>query len=208
MTTSRQRVNAYIQNRKAATAEDISQALGMTAANARHHLTILRDQGVIEIIGQRPNMGKGRPSQVYGATIQAAEDSLGRLTSALLAEIKYLQSPDAQSQSLERISKRLTSRSNRKDQHLSAHLTQRLYDAIQQLNQSNYQARWEAHIAAPQLILGHCPFKSIIDSHPELCKIDALMLESLLDEPVEQLAKLSPDVRGAPVCVFQIGSNY
>ena len=56
-------------------------------------------------------------------------------------------------------------------------LTRRLYRTTEILNQQHYQARWEARPDAPRLVLGHCPFSAILEEHPELCKLDAYLIE-------------------------------
>jgi predicted ArsR family transcriptional regulator len=204
MKTTRQRILEYIESQRAVTATDISQALRMTPANARHHLAILQEQGSVKIIGQRPKEGKGRPAQVFSTSGQITGNNLDQLSSALLAEAEQRLSPGAHQNYLKRIAQRLTpppANNGRRGSNLS----QRLYDTIQHLNKRDYHARWEAHVFAPRLILGHCPYRAIIKEHPELCQIDTHILEDLLGEEVEQLAKLTPDNRGATSCIFQIG---
>jgi predicted ArsR family transcriptional regulator len=83
-----------------------------------------------------------------------------------------------------------------------ASLTHRLYQAIQRLNQMGYQARWEAHSEAPRLLLGHCPYAAILSKHPELCQMDAYLLEELMGVPADQIKKLAQDSRGARYCLF------
>lgn len=207
MRTSRRKVFDFIVSQRAVTARDISQAFDMTPANARHHLAILQDQGSVEIIGQRPSIGKGRPAQLFGLARYKSENNLGKLASILLDELEDSMPSHAYQHTLQRIAKRMQLKLSTSSLSVSAHLTQRLYQVIQVLNTSNYQARWEAHISAPHLILGHCPYKSILNHHPVMCQLDTLLLESMLEEPVEQIAKLEPDSRGLPICVFQIGRN-
>jgi predicted ArsR family transcriptional regulator len=67
-----------------------------------------------------------------------------------------------------------------------------------------YQARWEAHADAPRLTLGHCPYAAILPEHPELCALDAALLETLLGAPATQVAKLARDGRGGMYCLFVI----
>jgi predicted ArsR family transcriptional regulator len=207
MKTSRQRVLEYVESHRAVTATDIGQALGMTPANARHHLAILQEQGSIKVIGQRRKGGKGRPTQVFGPASQFAGNNLDRLSSALLAEAEQNLNPGAYQDYLKRVANRLIAPPALDGQRRGAHLSQRLYEAIQQLNKRRYYARWEAHAHAPRLILENCPYKAIIAEHPELCQIDALILEALLDERVVQAAKLATDDRGATACIFQIGNQ-
>jgi len=86
-------------------------------------------------------------------------------------------------------------------------LTQRLYQTVRRLNELHYQARWEAWRGAPRLILGHCPYAAIIDQHPELCRLDAYLLEGLAGAQVEQTSKLAPDIQGALHCIFRIAEE-
>jgi len=76
---------------------------------------------------------------------------------------------------------------------------------MQALNELNYEARWEAHADAPQVVLGHCPYAEIIDAHPELCQMDTFLLEILIGERAEQVEKLALNVRGWPYCLFRVG---
>jgi predicted ArsR family transcriptional regulator len=85
------------------------------------------------------------------------------------------------------------------------HITQRLAAAVRRLNDLEYQARWEAHALAPRVILGNCPYAAIIEGHPELCQMDAYLLENQLGQAVSQTAKLERNPQGLPVCVFALG---
>ena len=203
MKTSRQRVLEYVETQRAVTALEISHALKMTPANARHHLSILLEQGAIEVIGQRAREGKGRPTKVFGLARHRSYNNIHLLTSALLTEIQQSSTSQTYTESLERIARRLTAQVT-DERPQSKHLTQRLYESILLLNKMTYQARWEAHSGAPRLTLENCPYRAIIDQHPEICQLDAMILKSLLNQEVVQLSKLNPDARGVPVCVFRI----
>jgi predicted ArsR family transcriptional regulator len=72
---------------------------------------------------------------------------------------------------------------------------------MDRLSALHYEPRWEARAAGPEIILGHCPFASIIARHPELCQLDAHLLEQGL---VRQAAKLEPNQRGLPICIFAV----
>ena len=211
MKTSRQRLLEYIQAHRVVTVEDLSRALRMTRANARHHLGILKEQGVVELVGQRPSQGKGRPAQIYSLSEQMQSHNLDRLVSVLLQEILSPKPIDKQVRVFQSLAQRMLASqpSERGSQEVqtppSPNLTQRLYAAVRRLNEFNYQARWEAHSLAPQLILGHCPYASILPQHPEMCRFDSVLLEEMLGCAVIQTAKLESDPRGAVHCIFQVG---
>jgi predicted ArsR family transcriptional regulator len=202
MTATRGRILDYLQVRKTATANEISYALGLTAADVRHHLAILISEGAVEVTGKRQGRGRGRPAHIYSSTTQAQRHNLDRLSCALLDEFVAPSEEPDQSYNIERISTRLLGKVNN-----GGNLTQRLYRSVEKLNELNYQAHWEAHSSAPRLILGHCPYALIIETNPELCQIDAVMLEKLINVPVRQIGKLILDDRGAKHCIFEIGQT-
>jgi predicted ArsR family transcriptional regulator len=191
--TSRQRVYQYIQSQRAVTAGDISRALRMTPANARHHLDILEQEGLVQTAGVRPAEGRGRQAKIYTMSQPAQGNNLAGLAHALLEEIP----PGA----AQRLAERLVG-----PQPKPRHLTLRLAALAQRLNELHYQARWEARASGPIVLLENCPYAAIIDLHPELCQMDAALLEEMLGSQVEQRARLERDRRGGRFCMFQVKS--
>jgi predicted ArsR family transcriptional regulator len=206
MKTTRQQVIEHLHSRRQTSAQEISRVLRMTPANARHHLNTLLNEGVIEVAGQQPASGKGRPTRLYRLTQPAHRHSLDKLASTLLEELAALLPPDDHESCLGRIAARLQGEAASPEgdaRGSSARpLPQALFETVRRLNELNYAARWEAHARGPRLILGHCPFAAIIQEHPELCRMDAHLLEGLLGAPVQQLARLVPDGQGERQCVF------
>ena len=83
MVTSRQRLLDYIREHQAVTVSEISRALRMTPANARHHLSILTELNLVEAVSVRRWNG-GRPaSQVYSFRAVHAGNNLAELASAV-----------------------------------------------------------------------------------------------------------------------------
>jgi predicted ArsR family transcriptional regulator len=74
---------------------------------------------------------------------------------------------------------------------------------VEKLNQMNYHARWEAGAEGPRILFGHCPYAAIIARHPELCKMDASLLEELMGRSATQTSKIGRD--GSLLCVFVLG---
>ena len=83
-------------------------------------------------------------------------------------------------------------------------LTRRLAQAVDRLNELHYQARWEAGASGPRIILGHCPYGGIVESHPELCRVDAFFLEECVGMSAQLTAKLEPGRQGLPFCLFAL----
>lgn len=199
MKTSRQQILDYIRAQKSVTSFDLSRALGMTRANARHHLEILKDECAVEVTGQRQAQARGRPSLVYSLSESILGHNLDRLALAFLEDVTLLDETK-----LNILAERIARKAGNTNFEKSEGLTSRLYKIIQQLNEMHYFARWEARVGAPRIIFGHCPYRVIIDAHPELCKLDTYLLQNMTGYPAEQISKLVPDWRGGTNCTFRM----
>jgi predicted ArsR family transcriptional regulator len=211
VTTSRKSIIDYLQAKPQATAIELSRALKMTPANVRHHLSVLIDEGAVELATRIPPRGRGRPALLYTLTQKSHDNNLDGLSHVLLKAYLEDRSAEERSHTLQHIARNLAM----SDEHnpastlasLLVNLTHRLYQAIQHLNKMGYQARWEAHSEAPRLLLGHCPYATILQEHPELCQMDSYLLEELLGVPANQIKKRAQDSRGARYCLFIAGKT-
>ena len=201
MPTTRQRILEYIQSKEVVTAAEISSALHMTSANARHHLSALRDEGVVQVIGQRPTPRRGRPKDLYRLWRPLARHNLDGLAQALLAELLEKVDTEAHGELLEKIALKMAPPAPA----TSKNLTQRLAQVMQYLNRMSYQARWEAHAQGPRVIFQHCPYAAIVEPHPEVCRMDQFLLRNMLGLPVQQISRLEMTPSSIPQCVFRIG---
>jgi predicted ArsR family transcriptional regulator len=59
----------------------------MTRANAHHHLQILINQELVQIVGKKQSRNKGRPAILYGLSRHSQGENVDRLADALLTEI-------------------------------------------------------------------------------------------------------------------------
>ena len=200
MITARQKVLAYLNKTRTASAREVSRALKMSVATVRHHLRVLVSDGRLEMSSARRREERGRPEKVYSLPRAALGDNLSMLADALLAEAgskPALSGVDVVR--IEALAKHLVSESNFAGQPIA----KRLNLVVEKLNEMNYHARWEAGSAGPRIIFGHCPYAAIIEKHPELCRMDEAMLKDLMGQSAEQLSKIGRD--GSSVCIFAIG---
>ncbi len=198
MANARQKILNYILEQKSATVEELSRVFTVTPANIRHHLSILIEQGSVIIIGVKPAKLKGRPAQIYGGTQQINRDNLETLTEVLLSQVLNNIGQNEAEQVLRSVADQMVA-NYPVDKH---NPTRQLYSSIRTMNRMNYQAHWEARGENPHIMLGHCPYRGLLDRHPEICRMDGFVLEALLDAPVEQIEKLTHDERGLSKCVF------
>jgi predicted ArsR family transcriptional regulator len=203
MQTTRQRIIDHLESVRLASAAEIGSALGITPADARHHLGILLAEGAVTISGHRQGIGRSRPTSLYALTGQVTRHNLDGLSSALLVELLSPLDAEGQQDALQSLARRLSGGSGLQ----AGHLSRRLTACVQHLNELGYQSRWEAHAEGPRLVFEHCPYALILAEHPELCQVDALLLEDLLSAPVRQAARLAPDRRGGRHCIFTMSSR-
>lgn len=209
MKSTRQQIIDLLDDRKSATARELSRILLVSAADVRHHLAALRREGLVETVKEedRPpsaqeEAGKrsaGRPAQRYRLSTRARLGHFDRLAEALLEEVLEGIPPQELQPTLQRIAARMAGPARP-----SGSLANRLVQAVQRLNQLHYEASWEARPGDPQVRLGRCPYAGILPQHPELCLLDAELLETMLGTSAVQTARQARDASGTRYCRFVI----
>lgn len=197
MQLTRKQIIEYMQTNHFATASELSSVLNVTAANIRYHLGTLKKQGMIEGFGNLPVKGRGRPTQLYRLSKIVLDHNLVNLSDVLFKSVlENLSAIDIQPQMLQIAKKMLGEFGNHPN------LIQRLNQSIKWLNERHYQARWEASPTGPRVVLGSCPYTTIIDTNPEICTLDRVLITQLIGFPVTQVEKLERNPKGARQCIF------
>jgi predicted ArsR family transcriptional regulator len=200
--TARQKVLAFIKKQRTTTTKEIGQAIKMSSASVRHHLSILRSDGRIVEINSPQSRGRGRPFKVYRLSEKTLGDNLPLLSSTLLTDrLKTI--PTSRRQSfLRAIAIELANQIGRTNPNEA--IAKRLGNLLEKLNELHYQSRWEAGAEGPRILFGHCPYATIIERHPELCQIDGFLVGEEIGAKVRQLAKINQKPGGITHCIFQI----
>jgi predicted ArsR family transcriptional regulator len=170
----------------------------MSGANIRHHLSLLESNDLVEAVGMRKE-GRGRPKQIFGLSRRVLGDGLDTLSGGLLSLWLEGTSDEKQEAGLKSLASHLAG-----SIEPSLPLMKQVMGTVARLNELHYQARWEAGSAGARILLGHCPYTAIIADHPELCRMDAFLLEVRLGASVVQTAKLQVSDKGLPYCAFQM----
>src|SRR5262245_56872986 len=129
MATVRQKILAYFNKTRAASAREIGRALKISTATVRHHLRVLASDGRLETTSARLLDGRGRPEKIYSLPSFTLGDNLAALSDALLME-------SGQNVRIAALAKHLAGESNLTSQPL----VKRLNLIIEKLNQMNYHA--------------------------------------------------------------------
>jgi predicted ArsR family transcriptional regulator len=198
MKPTRQRLLEILENRPGATAADLSRSLQLTQADIRHHLSNMVQEGLIIPSGHLHSGRRGRPARRFSLAASEYKDNFDLLSKALLVTAFEGLSPDEGNAFLKRVADHLISRTP-----VSGPLSQRLVQAVRQLNELGYQARWEAHAEAPKIIFERCPFAALRPQHPELCQLDSQQLEIMSGESITQVESSANLENGS--CLFFLG---
>ncbi|MFZ5857838.1 MAG: helix-turn-helix transcriptional regulator [Chloroflexota bacterium] len=189
VTTARQRVLAQLHKSGRASARELARTLRMSEANVRHHLRVLAADGRVTASLVRAQ-GRGRPEKVFSLSAALAGDNLAGLAEALL-------SVERSTLNVERLAEVILNSSP----FTNLPISKRLALLVEKLNERHYQSRWEAGAEGPRVIFGRCPYAAVIEGHPELCQMDASVLNHALNGDVRQIEKIE---KGRGVCIFSI----
>jgi predicted ArsR family transcriptional regulator len=197
MQTTRQSILDVLLERHTVTVLELSRSLQVTRADVRHHLALLVKEGVVEVVGRSDMEGRGRPMLTYALARPYQPNNIDQLASALLQNL-----PDG---GREAILRQTAISLAGKNKISGGGLAQRLVQAINHLNEMHYRARWEAHADGPRVIFAHCPYTTIVAECPDLCRMDAFLLQALTGQPVRQIARIDVEQQGIKHCIFWVG---
>jgi len=202
MQDTRERILDNLKRRHQATVDELSRALGLTAATVRHHLDILRGEGYIAapIVCRRKT--PGRPQYAYTLTEKA--DALfpkryDCLASLMLDELRSCLPAAEVDRMLERIGERVASQAAlaEEDEFIA-----RLAAAVEFLDGLGYMARWEYRDDGDYwLHIANCPYEQVASQHDEVCKMDLRMLTHLLGTAPRRITWAA---HGDDQCIYAI----
>ncbi len=196
MQVTRQKILAYLKTHPGSSAAEISRFLEMTPANIRYHLEILGNKGTIQITGQRPVIGSGRPIFLYNLSSRALGENIIPLLRGILDVITDHEDRDL-------LIQEIASQLANHKQELSKNRITRFNEAVVHLNENNYHASWRATPDGPQVELKHCPYQNLAQTHPHLCQLDEQILSALFQTPLGLIHKRTFENNPFSPCIFK-----
>ncbi|MEW6580314.1 MAG: ArsR family transcriptional regulator [Chloroflexota bacterium] len=205
MQQTRRHILEILKERKEATIDEIVTALSerigkITAVTVRHHLEILRGDGLVAAPAVRRRSAPGRPQYVYTLTERAADqfpNNYQGLASGLLEQLKS-QLPAAQvNQILNGVAEAMAEDAMVPD----APLETRLDHAVAYLDRHGYTASWSQNGQGLILSITNCPYEQVSCSSPELCKMDKRLVDSLVGVTTR---RISHQIDGDEACSYLI----
>lgn len=164
-----------------ATIAELAHELGMAQVSVRHHIDILIDENLVQMVGVRRRDGVGRPSLVYGLTASAAAlfpQRNAQLASSVLSELKAIMPEETVRNILARVADHMLRSAPAGDPDQP--LEERLSDVVGFLTDKGFGATWEAENGRYVIHTSNCPYRGVAEQHPELCQMDHALIERML----------------------------
>jgi predicted ArsR family transcriptional regulator len=203
MQATRQRILDIMRERGPATVADLSVGLKLTPVTVRHHLDILRRDGLVSTHEVRRLHAPGRPQYLYHLTDAASAyfpDNYPGLVGAVLDRIQGRLAPAAVNVFFAEIGHDLAQAAP--PPVTGETMDERLSRVTAFLTEKGYVARWEHSERGYLLHTYNCPYREIADEHQELCIMDLRLVTELLgNRPVERISRV---VEGAASCSYLI----
>jgi predicted ArsR family transcriptional regulator len=198
---TRQLILNYLKQHGQATVDELAEMLKLTTVTVRHHLDILRSEGLVSEPEVKHRSSPGRPQYTFSLTVKASAHfpkQYASLAANVLAELKAT-APRAVNVIFEGVANRLGAEAAPPAPGDS--IPKRLNRAIAFLNERGYVAHWERASQGYLLHTNNCPYAGLPDEHPELCGMDSALVSRLLGLPVECTGRLA---EGAGSCAYLV----
>ena len=192
MQSKRQQIIEILKERGSATVEELSRELGITSVTVRHHIDVLRSDGLVSEPVVRHRSTLGRPQHSYSLTSKADElfpKNYNGLAAQLLDEVKAQFDAREINVLFEGMTHRLLADA---PQPVGADTVEERFDrAIQFLNQRGYFARWERTSEGIVIHTCNCPYEGLAGKHPELCNMDINLIVALTGFVPERICHIA-----------------
>lgn len=199
---SRQRILEILKERGAATVDELSQELSLTTVTVRHHLDVLRSEGLVSDPEVRHRATPGRPQYSYALTSHAASvfpTNYAGLALEMINELKTHSSEQELAVLFEGVGRRILAGSPQPAP--GEPLEFRLDQAVGFLNSHGYLARWEPEQEGYRLHTCNCPYIEVSGAHQELCCMDLALVNSLVGVSVERQGRV---IEGHSSCSYLV----
>lgn len=201
MQSTRETILNILKKRGQATVDELGQELGLTAVTVRHHLDVLRGEGLVAAPNARHRKTPGRPQYAYALTEEASAffpKKYEQLTSLILDEMHACLSPEELDQIMKRIGRRIADQA---DLPSGGDFSSTLTATVEFLNRMGYMACSERNDGSYLLHVANCPYERVAQNGQEPCTMDLAMLTRLLGVEPERTAW---SAKGDPQCTYEI----
>ncbi len=202
MQQTRQIILNYLKEHGPTTVDKLVEVLNLTSVTVRHHLDILRTEGLVAEPVIRHRTSRGRPQYLYALTEKASQyfpKNYDDLASKILAEIKAASTPQGVNVIFEGVASRFAAEAPRPVP--GEPITNRLDRAVAFLNTRGYVAHWEGTSEGFVLHTCNCPYEALAPQNRELCGMDKALIGNLVGAAPQCLTRVAD---GSSSCAYLI----
>ncbi len=200
MKSTRDKILQTLLRKPRSTINGLAEAVGINPISARHHLTNLQMEGLVE--AQEERHGVGRPRLAYILTDEGMErfpTSYIRLTTRLLTQMKETMPGPVVAKLFSQIAEDLASEYSNDMQGLS--MEERLDFVKEMLGQEGFTVVWEKKNGQYHIHEISCPYYQIGIAHPEVCTVDQTLISKMLALPANKVQCI---LDGAAHCTYVV----
>src|SRR5512135_3602576 len=180
MQATRQRILEILKERHTATVEELADELELTPVTIRHHLDILRSEGLVQAPQVKRRDTPGRPQHVYGLT-EAADayfpKNYAGFADMMLREMRDQVEPAKMRSILDGVATRMASKAPAAA--LNETVPQRIERIVKFLGAQGYDASWETTEGGFLLHAHNCPYHDVARDNVEPCVMDASLITQI-----------------------------
>ncbi|MCS7062257.1 MAG: ArsR family transcriptional regulator [Anaerolineae bacterium] len=187
MQATRQRILELLRDHQVMAVEELAGALDLTPVTVRHHLEVLKAEGLVEPSELRRRDSPGRPQHTFRLT-SAAQAHFPKnyqgFAHLMVSEIREQLSESEMERILAGVASRMAAEAALPP--ADAPIEQRLDAAVRYLNARGYQASWE-RLSGKRVVLRtrNCPYHELSQANNEFCRLDLALVSRLLGlEPI------------------------
>jgi predicted ArsR family transcriptional regulator len=184
MQQTRQVILEVLHERGQLTVDELVKALAVrfnyeiTAVTVRHHLEILRGEGLVTPPSVRHRSSPGRPQHVFSLTEKALEqfpNNYQHLANNLLTHMKDVLPRAQTNQIIEKMADQMIAEAG----ELDLPIEERIVKAVAFLKTQGYDAEWLVHEDGIIVRSHNCPYRKLTSDHEELCAMDTRLIAGL-----------------------------
>ncbi|MBN1317469.1 MAG: DeoR family transcriptional regulator [Anaerolineales bacterium] len=201
---TRQQILEALKMSGGSTVQSLAETVDVSPVTVRHHLGNLQADRLVNITLERRSVG--RPHHVYSLS-QEGENQFPQqylnLSKRLLNQIQKTYSPPEINQLFKGIARDIIEQNI--DNLKGKSGIERLALLLEIMEDEGLMAQWEEENGDIIIQTNNCPYRALIDNHPEVCALDHSLISVILDVPVEKIDSMQ---EGSPRCTFKVKSSH
>lgn len=200
MKSTREQILQTLLRRPRSTINELAEAVGINPISARHHLTNLQVEGLVDAEEERH--GVGRPRLVYSLTENGLErfpTRYLRLTTRLLTQMKETLPGPVVGQLFKEVAAGLAE--EHQEQLKGLNMEERLETVKELLAAEGFVVEWEKKGSEYHIHEITCPYLQVGQAHPEVCAVDQTLISKMLALPANKIQCI---LSGAAHCTYVV----